>query len=95
MVDTPEKVLNYIKLLMQVTPDKDQWLSFDGDGGGGSGEAFLSGNPILEQLLIVSSRHPKLLNRIEDSLQRLKSAEVEIPEDFQQLWGQFRKGMGK
>ncbi len=95
MVDTSEKVLNYLTLLLQVTPDKGQWLAFDGDGGGGSGEAFLTGNPILEQLLIVSSRHPKLLNRIEDSLQRLKSAEVEIPEDFQQLWKQFRKGMGK
>jgi len=97
MVDTPNKVLNYIKLLLQVTPDKGQWppSGGGGDGGGSGREAFLSGNPILEQLLIVSSRHPALLNRIEGSLQRLKSAEVEIPEDFRQLWQQFRKGMGK
>lgn len=95
MVDTPEKVLNYLTLLLQITPDKGQWLSFDGDGEGSSGEAFLSGNPILEQLLIVSSRHPELLKRIEYSLQRLNVAEVEIPADFQQLWQEFRKGMGK
>ena len=95
MVDTPEKVLNYLTLLLQVTPVKGQWLSFDGDGGGSNGEAFLSGNPILEQLLIVSSRHPALLKRIEDSLQRLNSAEVEIPEDFQKLWRHFKKGIGK
>jgi len=94
MVDSPKKVLNYLMLLMQVTPDKAQWLSSDGDGSGVGG-IFSSNNPILEQLLMISSRHPEKLKRIEESLQRLNSAEVEIPVEFTQLWKQFHKGAAR
>lgn len=91
MVDTPAKVLDYIRLLLQVTPDKNQWLAFESQGGAGSSEFILSGSPILEQLLIASSRHPDLLTRIASALKRLADAGVEIPLEFLQLWKHFEK----
>jgi hypothetical protein len=91
IIDTPEKVLNYIRLLLQVTPEKNQWLSFDSQSAGGSGEFIFSGNPIFESLLLASSRYPEVLKRIDETLERLKTAEVEIPEAFLQLWKHFEK----
>jgi hypothetical protein len=91
MVDTPAKVLDYIRLLLQATPDKNQWLAFESQGGTGSSEFILSGTPILEQLLIASSRHPELLKRIASALKRLSVAGVEIPQEFLLLWKHFEK----
>lgn len=91
MVDTPAKVMDYIRLLLQVTPDKNQWLAFESQGCAGSGEFILSGTPILEQLLIASSRHPELLKRIASALKRLSDAGVEIPQEFLLLWKHFEK----
>jgi len=91
MVDTPAKVLDYIRLLLQVCPDKSQWLSVDSQGEGGSSEFILSGSPILEQLLIASSRHPELLKRIASALKRLSVAGVEIPQEVLLLWKHFEK----
>jgi len=95
LVDTPEKLINYLNLLLQVSPEKHQWLSFEENTGMGSGEVVLAGNPILEQLLIASSRHPKLLVRVADSLDRLKAANVSIPDDFSGLWEHFKKELPK
>lgn len=91
MVDTPAKVLDYIRLLLQVTPDKSQWLAFESQGCAGSSEFILSGTPILEQLLIASSRHSELLKRIASALKRLCDAGVEIPQEFLLLWKHFEK----
>jgi hypothetical protein len=91
MVDTPAKVLDYIRLLLQVTPNKNQWLVYESQGGSGSSEFILSGTPILEQLLIATSRHPEILKRIASALKRLSDAGVEIPQDFLLLWKHFEK----
>lgn len=90
MVNTPGKVLDYIRLLLQVTPDKKLWLGFEMKGGIGSGEFITSGTPILEQLLLASSRHPELLKRIASAITRLEQAEVEIPTEFSSLWKHFK-----
>lgn len=91
LVDTPEKVLNYLRLLLQVNPEKSQWLSIEDHTGKGNGDFFLSENPILEQLLVASSRHPQLLGRIDNSLKRLVAAGVDIPSKFSDLWKHFKK----
>lgn len=93
MVDTPAKVMDYLGLLLQVTPDKNDWLSLDSQAGeaASTGDFVLSGSPVFEQLLIASSRHPQVLKRIGSAIKRLKQAKVEIPEEFSMLWKHFEK----
>lgn len=92
LVDSDEKILNYVRLLLQVSPDKDQWLLFDAKGSGDSASSIIfSDSPIFEQLLIASSRHPKLLKRISNLLERLKTSGVDIPQEFSALWSHFEK----
>ncbi len=95
MVDTPAKVMDYLGLLLQVTPDKNDWLSLDSQTGeaGNDGDFMLSGSPVFEQLLIASSRHPQVLKRIDSAIKRLKLAGAEIPEEFSMLWKHFEKGI--
>ena len=95
MVDTPAKVMDYLCLLLQVTPDKNDWLSLDSQTGeaGNDGDFMLSGSPVFEQLLIASSRHPQVLKRIDSAIKRLKLAGAEIPEEFSMLWKHFEKGI--
>lgn len=92
MVDSEEKLFNYVRLLLQVNPDKNDWLSFDSEGSYGSASSLIfSDSPIFEQLLMASSRHPQILKRIELLLKRLKASGVDIPEDFSELWSHFAK----
>lgn len=91
LVDTPAKVLDYIRLLLQVTPDKNQWLAFESQGGATSGDFFLAGSPILEQLLLASSRHPSVLIRMQSAIKRLTQAGAVIPPEFLKLWEHFEK----
>ena len=86
----------YIRLLLQVTPDKSQWLEFDSQGGEAGVSSFiLSGSPILEQLLIASSRHPQVLKRIQTALKGLQDAGAIIPDEFKMLWAHFEKEIRK
>lgn len=91
LVDTPAKVLDYLRLLLQVTPDKTQWLGFESREGEGSSAFFLAGSPILEQLLLAASRHPQVLRRIQGAIRRLTQAGAEIPQAFSLLWKYFEK----
>jgi len=91
MMDSPEKIMNYLQLLLKFSPDKNQWLSLDGKGNGIAGEFFLSDSPIFEQLMLAASRQPKLLKRIETTLKRFKAADVPVPDEFLRLWKYFRK----
>jgi len=92
LVDSNEKLLDYIRLLLQVYPDKNQWLSFDCNGQGDNESSIVfSDSPIFEQLLIAASRHPNLLQRIASLIDRLKASGVEIPDEFSALWVHFEK----
>jgi hypothetical protein len=92
LVDSPDKVMNYLRLLLQVNPDKNEWLSYDKfNGSRTNANSIFSGDPIFEQLLIAASRHPKILSRIAKLIQDLKSSKVEIPSDFAELWKVFDK----
>ena len=91
LIDNPEKIMNYIGLLLQIQPDKGLWLAFDAANGQGNGDFILSGNPVLEQLLLAASRHPHLLQRVDMTLARLLKANVEVPKEFMQLWHHFKQ----
>jgi hypothetical protein len=92
MVDSEEKLLSYVRLLLQVHPDKNDWLSFDSEDSYGSASSLIfSDSPIFEQLLMASSRHPKILKRIELLLKRLTASGVDIPDNFKELWVHFAK----
>jgi hypothetical protein len=94
LVDSPDKVMSYLRLLLQLNPDKNEWLSRDKDGRfGADAGSILLGDPIFEQLLIASSRHPKLLIRIARLIDELESSKVAIPDDFSALWAVFGKGI--
>ena len=92
MIDSNEKFFDYVRLLLQVHPDKTHWLSFDSNAlGDNESSIVFSDSPIFEQLLIASSRHPKLLNRIYSLIERLKASGVKIPDEFSALWVHFEK----
>jgi hypothetical protein len=92
MVDSEDELLNYVRLLLQVHPNKNDWLSSDSDDSDGSASSpIFTDSPIFEQLLMASSRHPKVLKRIELLLKRLTASGVAIPEDFRVLWVHFAK----
>tara|TARA_R110001583_G_C5666419_1_gene410236 strand:- start:6653 stop:8578 length:1926 start_codon:yes stop_codon:yes gene_type:complete len=98
LVDTPEKILNYVRLLLLTQPDKSQWLGFelgdeeeDDDTGvkGSVASLLFAGEPLFEQLMIASARHPEVIIRIEKLMARLRESEVVIPDDLQELWKHF------
>ncbi len=94
LVGSEKKVLDYIGLLLQGTPDKTQWLAFErghrnSDSIGAA--SLLAETPILEQLLWASSRNPRLLMRVKQLLVDLDKAGVDMPEKFMKLWKSFEK----
>lgn len=92
LFSSPEKLLNYIQLMLQVNPGSGWGNSFvQGDSYLKEASFILSDSPILEQLLLATSRHPELLSRIQKMLVKLDDANVDIPEDFRQLWSVFEK----
>jgi hypothetical protein len=91
LVDTPAKVLDYIRLLLQETPDKNQWLAFEAQHGAANVDFFLAGSPIFEHLLLATSRHPATLKRIQSAIKHLTLAGAVIPPEFLDLWKHFEK----
>ena len=90
LVDTEDKFLNYIRLLLQRHPDKNEWFSFDGTGDQTGALATLFGDsPIFEQLMLAAARDPEVLERIQKMMDRLEGTSVPVPERFAQLWAYF------
>jgi hypothetical protein len=90
LVDTEDKFLNYIRLLLQRHPDKNEWFSFDTAGGQAGALATLLGDsPIFEQLMLAAARDTEALERIQKMIDRLEGTSVPVPERFAQLWRHF------
>ena len=90
LVNTPDKFLNYIRLLLKNEPNKAQWLGIERELKGCSLYDGLNWNsPIFEQLMLAASRHPDQLKRIDLLLTRLVKIEAVIPEEFSSLWKHF------
>lgn len=93
LVDTPDKLMNYIRLLLHADASKEAWEGADKEKNG-SGDADLFGfdlsSGLLEQLMYAVSRRPDQIARVEKLMARLKRIGVAIPDEFQSLWKHFR-----
>jgi hypothetical protein len=90
LVDTEDKFLNYIRLLLQRHPDKNEWFSFDSANSQAGALATLFGDsPIFEQLMLAAARDTEVLERIQKMIDRLEGTSVPVPERFAQLWRHF------
>ena len=92
VVDSPQKVLSYLRLLLRI----ERGSGFASTGikqilGSTGADIQFSEALILEELLIASSRSPDVLKRISAALLRFNKAKVEIPESFMKLWKHFQK----
>ena len=95
LVDTEDKFMNYIRLLLQRHPDKNEWFNFDRAGGQESAGALATlfgDSPIFEQLMLAAARDTEALERIQKMIDRLEGTSVPVPERFAQLWRHFAPG---
>ncbi|MGZ3624031.1 MAG: phospholipase D family protein [Ktedonobacteraceae bacterium] len=92
MLNSEEKFLSYVKMLLQSDPDKNQWLGYDNsESGADIINYFLTDEPIFEQLMRAAAHDPAALARIDRLIDRIKGTEVPIPPTFQKLWEVFRR----
>lgn len=90
MVNSESKFLNYIRLLLQQQPDKNEWLGYDAEQGGNEGIHYLfDDSPLFEQLMDAAARNPESLERISQLLKRIQDTGVPIPKSFQRIWPHF------
>lgn len=94
LIDSPEKFMAYIRLLLLSDVEKPEWFGIDvgkkRSPGDESIERLLDG-PIFESLLRSAARQPEQLARIESLIQRLQASNATIPVAFSTLWAQFKK----
>lgn len=96
MLDSQEKILNYIRMLLDPDANKNEWLSSEsanGSAANGEIDIFAIDKPIFEQLMYTASRHSDALERIESLIRNLEKSEIEIPDEFKALWEHFRVGI--
>jgi hypothetical protein len=91
LLNSEEKLLNYIRLLLNSDSTKEDWLSIPKKGKGtGQGASLFDHSPIYEQLMFAAARDPAALLRIQTLLDRIENTEVKIPEQFLSLWQHFK-----
>lgn len=96
MLDNKEKILKYIRMLLDPDADKNEWLEVDKSNhniANGDIDIFAVDKPIFEQLMYTAARHPESLKRLELLIRKLEKSDIEIPEDFRSLWEHFRVGV--
>lgn len=90
LVNSKDKFFNYIRLLLQHEPDKENWLAMESKITNGQWIGGINWEmPIFEQLMISASRHPDQLKRIDQLLKKLQHMDTVVPTDFLELWDQF------
>lgn len=98
LIDSPHKLLAYIRMVLQPDHEKTEWFARDPGASAldGSDEllSHLMGGPIYESLLLCAARQPEKLQRIEAVLSHLRSVEGRIPDDFNRLWDNYKAFLG-
>lgn len=98
LIDSPHKLLAYIRMVLQPDHEKTEWFARDPGVSAldGSDEllSHLMGGPIYESLLLCAARQPERLQRIEAVLSHLRSVEGRIPDDFNRLWDNYKAFLG-
>jgi len=97
MLNSDDKILNYITMLLNPDATKNDWLSQDIRITHNSSEIdpLSSHNPMFEQLMLTASRHKEALYRIERLVSSLEENNIVIPKTFRNLWSVFRKEIVK
>ena len=99
LIDSPHKLLAYIRMVLQPDHEKAEWFARDPgtSGGDGTDDALsrLLGGSIYESLLLCAARQPEKLHRIEAVLSHLQAVEGRVPKEFSELWSVYRKLLGK
>jgi|GEM_PF-2372188 len=96
MLDSNEKILNYIRMLLNPEADKNEWLAHESSRKNNVNveiNVFETESPLFEQLMFTASRHPEALKRLEILIKNLEESNVEIPNEFKVLWQHFRMGI--
>jgi hypothetical protein len=90
LVDTPEKFLNYVRMLLDPSPDKRRVLRADRQGNDVSDMFGFDGSDALfEQLMLAAARNPEHLERVGQLVKRLDKLKMVVPEVFFDLWRHF------
>jgi hypothetical protein len=90
LVDTQEKFLSYVRMLLDPTPDKRKLLERHGHGGEVADLFGFDGSQAMfEQLMLAAARNPRHLQRVEELVKRLDKLNVVVPKEFSALWKHF------
>ncbi len=90
LVDTPDKFLNYVHMLLDSTPDKRRLVRPDRHGNDVSDLFGFDGSDALfEQLMRAAARNPNHLERVGQLVKRMDKLKMVIPEQFSDLWRHF------
>ncbi|MGF6872203.1 phospholipase D family protein [Paraburkholderia sp. MM5477-R1] len=90
LVDTPEKFLNYVRMLLDPSPDKRRVLRAERHGNDVSDMFGFDGSDALfEQLMSAAARNPEHLERVGQLVKRLDKLKMVVPEVFFDLWRHF------
>lgn len=96
MLDSKDKILSYIRMLLNPEADKNEWLESNvskESKNNGEIDIFDTDTPLFEQLMLTAARHKDALVRLESLIQSLEKSDIEIPEEFNSLWKHFRVGV--
>lgn len=94
-VDTPEKLLRFIMLVLQLAAEgaSDIDLTTTGEGSGSWWSGSGAGDGVMESIAIALADHPEALDDIDRLITRLSSTDEgteALPEGLTQLWEQVR-----
>lgn len=96
MIDTPEKIINYMEMILDPHATKSQWLGIDHKSGLGNDIfGFESREELFERLMRCVSRAPTRLDRAISMVEKLRLKGVALPEglvDLVQRFKKFREG---
>ena len=91
-INTRQKFLNYLHLLLQREPDKNVWLGYEQKHPNSHSvlSELFGDSSLFEQLMDAAAYHPEMLQRISDLLQRIEGMDIQTPEGFIELWQSFK-----
>lgn len=91
-INTKERFLSYIHLLLQRDPDKTTWLGYEQKYNNSQTvlSDFFDNSSLFEQLMDAAAYHPEMLQRISNLLQQVEGMDIQYPEGFYELWQSFK-----
>lgn len=88
-INSKDKLLRYLTLLLDTGASKGKWFGADGDGTGGDIFGLDGNGTLYEQLLRAASREPGRLARALRVFERSRDEDVELPQGLEELFDGF------